>query len=160
MRYEYAKDAADKLKTTLSPFAARIEIAGSVRRKRPVCNDIELVMIRKPSAWFELAGLFQGPEWAIKKGNPGGKYMQFARTPFSEKVDLFFAVPENWGLLYAIRTGSAAYSQFLAGRWVDRGFHSKDGILWKNGKPLYVREEEDLFKTVCLVWKPPEQREI
>jgi hypothetical protein len=38
---------AQQIVTWLTPFCERIEIAGSIRRQRPIVNDIDLVCIPK-----------------------------------------------------------------------------------------------------------------
>ncbi len=76
-------------------------------------------------------------------------------------LDLFFATPEDWGLIFAIRTGSADYShKVLATRWVQFGYKSEGGILKRNGKAYAVREEIELFKMLGLKWVEPKDRVI
>ena len=55
MEYEVAIEIAEKVKALLLPHCERIEIAGSVRRKKPNVKDIEIVAIPKP---FD-TGLFE-----------------------------------------------------------------------------------------------------
>jgi len=45
-----ATNYANQIVTWLRPFCDRLAIAGSVRRQRPICNDIDLVVIPKFSA--------------------------------------------------------------------------------------------------------------
>lgn len=48
MKYKDAHLKATHVKSLLEPHCHRIAIAGSIRRKRPVCNDIEIVAIPRP----------------------------------------------------------------------------------------------------------------
>jgi len=48
MPFVEALAAACAIKEMLAPYCERIEIAGSVRRKKPYCKDIEIVAIPKP----------------------------------------------------------------------------------------------------------------
>jgi DNA polymerase/3'-5' exonuclease PolX len=76
-------------------------------------------------------------------------------------LDLFRATRDNWGLIYAIRTGSAEYShQVLATGWKKKGYESREGILWKENKPTYIREEEEIFKLIGMQLVPPEERSL
>lgn len=155
-----AQEQAEKLIEVLRPFSRRIEIAGSVRRRRPAVKDIELVMIPDPDKMFDLRYLIKAdPLWRNNKGRIGGKYIQFARTPFSDQLDLFFARPDNWGFVYAVRTGSADFShKTLGARWVQLGYHGIEGMLYRNGQAVPVREEEDLFRMLQITWVRPEAR--
>jgi DNA polymerase/3'-5' exonuclease PolX len=99
--------------------------------------------------------------WFAVKGNAmTGRYTQRV-LPEGIKLDLFMATPDNFGLLMAIRTGSAEYShQVLAKGWRRLGYESKGGILWKDGQPTYIRTEQELFDLLGILWLEPELREI
>ncbi len=55
MMHDRALAIAAKIRTELEPFCDRIEIAGSIRRKKPNVKDVEIVAIPKP---YE-TGLFE-----------------------------------------------------------------------------------------------------
>jgi DNA polymerase/3'-5' exonuclease PolX len=97
-------------------------------------------------------------QWPKVRGELPCKYTQ--RTlPDGIALDLFFAMPDNWGLIYAIRTGSADFShKVLACGWVRKGFTSVDGRLTRGGFPVNVREEADLFQLIGMLWIKPEDR--
>ncbi len=76
--YFEAKSNADAIVETITPFCQRVGIAGSLRRRKPVVKDIEIVAIPK---WEERAdpdSLFGTPvpvnllyeEWALNAGFP------------------------------------------------------------------------------------------
>jgi len=160
MKLEQALEIAEKVKALLAPHCERIEIAGSIRRKKPDVKDIEIVAIPKP---FD-TGLFESGiatvvnQWQNVKGELPCKYTQRI-LPEGIKLDLFFAERGNWGLIYAIRTGSADYShKVLATEWVKRGYKSEGGYLVANGKQIAVLEEEDLFRRIGVPFKAPELR--
>ena len=162
MKLEIALEIAERVKALLAPHCERIEIAGSIRRKKPEVKDIEIVAIPKP---FD-TGLFESGiatvvnQWQKVKGELPCKYTQRI-LPEGIKLDLFFAERGNWGLIYAIRTGSAEYShKVLANGWVKRGYKSEGGCLVANGKPIAVLEEEDLFNRIGVPYKDPELRSL
>lgn len=164
MEYSKALKIAEEIKAELSPYCERIEIAGSIRRKKPDVKDIEIVAIPKP---YE-TGLFESGiakvvnQWQKVKGELPCKYTQRI-LPGGIKLDLFFAVRSNWGLIYAIRTGSAEYShKVLAVGWVKKGYKSKNGFLVHESSSIYVPvfEEEDLFKRISVPFIKPEFREL
>ena len=151
---------AESVKAQLAPHCERIEIAGSIRRRKPEVGDIEIVAIPKP---YEI-GLFESGiatvinQWPKVKGELPCKYTQRI-LPAGINLDLFFATSENWGLILGIRTGSAEFSHnVLAAGWVRNGYKSKDGMLTKNGRIFPCREEKDLFKMAYVEWVKPENR--
>jgi DNA polymerase/3'-5' exonuclease PolX len=151
---------AENIKSQLAPHCARIEIAGSIRRKKLEVKDIELVLIPKP---YE-TGLFASGiasvinQWEKVKGELPCKYTQRI-LPEGIKVDIFIAEPGNWGLIFAIRTGSADYShKVLANAWAARGYKSVEGYLHVGNKKYECHEEIDLFNRLSIPYLEPEFR--
>jgi DNA polymerase/3'-5' exonuclease PolX len=160
MQLDKALEIAEKTKELLAPYCERIEIAGSIRRKKPEVKDIELVAIPKH---YDV-GLFENGiativnQWKKVKGELPCKYTQ-RLLPDGITLDLFFANKENWGLIYALRTGSADYShKVLATGWVKLGYNSEGGQLSINGKEINIPEEKDLFKLIGITYIEPELR--
>ena len=172
MKLEHAKAIAEELVKQLAPHCERIQIAGSIRREKPEVKDIEIVAIPKP---YEV-GLFESGiatvvnRWPKVKGELPCKYTQRVikrvypdGTPCNINLDLFFARPENWGLILAIRTGSAEYShQVLANGWVRKGYTSEEGMLFhKSSKwERAIKEEKELFDLIGIPMPEPKDRNI
>lgn len=162
MEYTKALEIANRVKALLAPHCERIEIAGSIRRMKPEVKDIEIVAIPKP---FD-TGLFESGiatvvnQWQKVKGELPCKYTQRI-LPEGIALDLFFAEHGNWGLIYAIRTGSADYShKVLATGWVKKGYKSENGYLCADGNPIRVLEEKDLFERIGLKYIEPQLRTV
>lgn len=158
----------------LNPWCDRIEVAGSIRRRKPEVGDIELVVIPKDES--AKMSIFQKllDAGTRVKGQPNGKYIQWhmrAVGPHPNKtddamveyftLDLFYATPKNWGLQLAIRTGSAAYShKVLATGWTRKGYHAAGGVLFdSHGHPTYIREERELFELIGRPYEEPQYRD-
>ena len=164
MEYLAALKIAEEIKSQMAPFCERIEIAGSIRRQREFCNDIEIVAIRKSAYLLELSDLIG--QWKKIKGDVACKYT--ARLhPTGIQIDIFFATPKNWGSIFLIRTGSADFSKRIAQAWSKRGYYSNGGVLYRKqiscqgaelGDPVYIREEKDLFDLLKIPWVEPELR--
>lgn len=92
--------------------------------------------------------------WPKVRGNIAiGKYTQRI-LPEGIKLDLFMVNPDNWGLILAIRTGSANYSHhILACGWVRNGYKSAEGMLSRNGVAVPVREEIEVKTEECILTK-------
>ncbi len=165
--YSEARAMALDILEQLRPHCIRAEIAGSIRRKRPLVGDIEIVAIPKP---YSTGGLFSDygiatvvNQWEKVKGD-----MVYGKTKYTQRIlpngialDLFLTTEENWGMTFALRTGSADYSyKVLASSWVSLGYKSEDGYLCKDGKRYPMKEERDLFELLGLRYVEPEKRNL
>lgn len=173
MFYITAKKIADYIVELLRPHCIRIEIAGSIRREEEICGDIEIVLIPKP---YE-TGLFTSGiasvlnEWEKVKGELIYGKCKYTQRVIPSKIigrdgkrvmlDVFIVDPTNWGLIFAIRTGSKDYShKVLAQGWVKRGYKSEGGHLIYRGKSYDVPEEKDLFARIGLPYCEPKNRNV
>lgn len=164
MQLDQATAIAERVKTQLAPHCDRIEIAGSIRRRKPDVGDIEIVAIPKP---YDV-GLFASgiapivSAWPKVRGELPCKYTQ--RTlPDGIALDLFFATRENWGAILLIRTGDSEFSKYMMG-WAlpAKGYQQKDGYVWKDDRKIPALEENDVFDfaglpfidPVCRVGRP------
>jgi DNA polymerase/3'-5' exonuclease PolX len=158
---------ARRLHNALAPYCHRLELAGSLRRGRPMVGDIELVAIpRRPRDL--LGDPLPGPtaldhfldERAVQFTRRGDKYQQFAYGRYT--IDLFLATPATWGSIYTIRTGSADFSKWLvtaqphgAAPW---GLVFQGGRLHAHGRLLSTPEETDVFNALGLAYIDPALR--
>jgi len=171
MNYQKAYELAKKLCIQLEPHCDRIQIAGSIRRQKREVGDIEIVCIPRKievdqdlftkekvncNEFVEIIDSFE----KVKGDAVKGKYMQRI-LPEGIKVDIFTCARDNWGLIYAIRTGSAKFSHHvLASTWVKLGYHSKNGYLWSGLSMIPLHEEKDLFKQLRINYISPRLREV
>jgi DNA polymerase/3'-5' exonuclease PolX len=182
MKHAQALDIARAVWPVLKPHCERLDIAGSIRRKRPEVKDIEMLVVPRVEEYTdETADLFVSeaivrtrrvPGFAqavrglgvIEKGKPeDGKYVKVllnAGTPDAIALDLFIVYPQSWGYQMAIRTGSWEFSRLIAARWVRLGYIGDEGVLTKNGRKINLPEEADLFTLLRMAVPPPERREL
>lgn len=163
-KYSYAEalEIAEAVLAEMRPHCVRAEIAGSIRRKKALVKDIEIVAISRPySSGGGLASVVN--KWEKVKGG-----MEYGKTKYTQrilpsgiKLDLFLCDESNWGSIFAIRTGSADYShEVLAKGWVRNGFRSKGGYLHRDSVEYKVPEERDLFKLAGVPYVEPEKRNL
>ena len=163
MKLDKAYPIAELVKLQLKPHCIKIEIAGSIRRGRPEVNDIEIVAIPKPYGvgLFEsgIAGVVE--QWERVRGYLPGKYTR-RKLPQGIDLDLFFAREDNWGLILAIRTGSAEFGHHvLAAGWSARGYHSVCGMLCDpRGFLVPTPHERDVFEIAGVPWTEPGKRNM
>ncbi len=159
MLYNLAKPIADKYVSLLASHCDRIEIAGSVRRKKADVGDIEIVCIPSEIRGVRLPEFINFVNNLTKvRGEPTGKYTQ-RMLPEGIKLDIFMASEDNWGMIFPMRTGSRDFSHYkLACRWVRMGYKSINGCLHKDNEVVCFREEQELFDFLGIEFVPPEKR--
>jgi DNA polymerase/3'-5' exonuclease PolX len=161
-----ALDIAANVVAILGPHCHKIDIAGSVRRQRPTIGDLEIVCL-PDRAPLQSTPLFAGgfaaavEQWLGVVGNPDGRYTQ-RLLPSGLKLDLFMPHPDGYGLILAIRTGSAVWAhKVLAAAWKRSGFHSDKGLLRREDESaIPCRTEPELFDVIGLRWVEPVDREV
>ena len=158
---------AQHIVDVLGDYCQRIEIAGSLRRERPLVGDIELVAIPQyEKDLFGIADLSRNllKHFLVQKGvnmpKFGDKYIQFMYG--SHKVDLFMPTPETWGSIFTLRTGSHEFNMWLMTvRSGQVGVRFEDGRLLRryNGELIPTPEESDVFEHLKLEVVPPNMRD-
>ena len=161
MKLEEIEKIAMNYLRLLEPYCERVRIAGSIRRRKAECNDIELVCVRYDDERERSKFVAIVNRWEKVKGEPEGRYTQRI-LPEGIKLDLFMANKDNWGNIFLIRTGNWVFSRFMMGiRAKQVGLIHREGYLWSQGYdekyPCY--EEEDVFHYLCMDYVKPEDRE-
>lgn len=171
-----ARIIANKVRDHIAPAMDRIEIAGSIRREKPVVGDIELVALVADRE--KLLKLISDVGQTIKPSVPGvipwtpkpdSRYIR-VRLAEGMNLDLFIATQENWGGLFLMRTGSAsgsdgnAFNGFVPGcfaRWkkLSGGGRMTEVMpTMPDGTQLPVYEEQDFFDLLEMDFVPPAER--
>ncbi len=152
---ERAEKIAAAVIEKVSPYC-EIEVAGSVRRKRPWVNDIDLVLIPSDPWWLhsEIMRLAQG-----KAKARGAKLI---RVMWGEvQLDFYFATLETWATILLIRTGSTENNIRLCSRAKELGWHlaaSGDGLFNEKDERIAGDSEISIYNALGLRWQRPEER--
>jgi DNA polymerase/3'-5' exonuclease PolX len=161
MQYQEALKIAEKYLEQLKPYCERIEIAGSLRRKKAEPKDLEIICVPKINLFSDevSAGFIDTVnQWKKIKGEPTGKYT--ARfLPEGINLDLFISELDRYGNLLLIRTGDWEFSKY----WVDvivkrNGYKQEGGYLWKGETKIPLFEEQDYFDIMKVKFIEPELR--
>ena len=182
---EAAETAAAHLVEAFSESCKRIEIAGSIRRRRRLVKDIELVAIPKRGCGIRQGELFQSDDCnllklridqMIKDGadiqvvSPGRKHLSSELTDdgkwwglwlprINAPVDIFLCTEETWGVTLAFRTGSAEFNKGLVNR--ARSIRSRfEGSRLRDrlGRAVPTPEEDAVFRHLWVKPVPPDGR--
>ena len=155
MKLEDAEKLAREIVEHIRPLCERLEVAGSIRRKKSEVRDVDLVLIPKPLSWHRIIATLQRTMDAevLKRGN------SIAQLSIKGvNVDLYVATAKTWGALLLIRTGSAEHNIKLSTLARKKGMKLSHRGLTKESKVIASTEKE-IFEALDLPYVPPEERE-
>jgi DNA polymerase (family X) len=137
----------------------RLEMAGSLRRRRPTIGDLDLLAaVDDPPA---VIAALDGLREVDKVVAAGTDKTSILLAESGLRVDLMVCPPEAWGTHLVHFTGSKDHNIALRGMALDRGWSlSEKG--WKvidSGELLLDAEEADVYERLGMPWIPPEIRE-
>lgn len=179
--------AAVSLRMSLEDVCERIEVAGSLRRRKPEVHDLELVAIPRvedevvAGLWGDTApvdrlgeriadlisdGIIRPRDVEIHRRDGSVEIGQRMGSAYRAleydgmPVDLFTTDAERWGCIYALRTGPGDWNTRLVTdckRW----FRSvSDGRVLHLGRPVPTPEESDFFRALGVPWLDPWDRTV
>lgn len=167
--YPVAQEIAEKI----SPYCDRIEIAGSLRRKRETIGDIEIVALPKLAHMRNLLGdivqtenmlhefLVSNEVKLLKGSKSDAKQKQFTYAGY--QVDLFLPTsPAHWGSIFTIRTGSHGFNMWVMNERCPKvKVRFSHGLVYwyGNPKPLETPEEINIFEALEMDFVPPKNRD-
>ena len=166
----------------LRPHCCRIEIVGSIRRRRPEPNDIDLICIPKLVEKKDLLGSVESVEnslrtylikyvsdtaridggltnWRSGTEPEWDAQNLLVKLPKCE-VDIWCANEENFATRQLCRTGSKEHNIWIAQRAKDLGghWHPYKGLTLRNGF-VPATTEAQIYEALNLSFIPPEKRE-
>lgn len=177
MELSRAQGLAERIVAELQPFCERIEIAGSIRRRRRFVNDIDLVALPKRHQVNALRERVRRNTTLISDGDQALMVRMRDGTQLDlwiasrEKRDLFGTTPTNFGSLLLCRTGSKEHNIWLVEQAKRRGlrWNPHHGVFGPWGWPevkesahtvlLASATEEEIFTALGLEFIEPERRE-
>lgn len=150
----------------MSSFCDKVEIAGSIRRRREWVNDIDIVALPRPGeeqAFRERCKhnshlVTDGPQTLIVRMTNGLQLDLWIAQ--SERKSLFETEPTNYGSLFLMRTGSKEHNIYMIERAKTLGleWNPYRGVL-RDGKVIASATEAEIFEALKLDFIPPERRE-
>lgn len=128
----------------------RVEIAGSVRRRREIIRDLDFVVVHAGEGTREtlIRRLDDAPGVLELAGKQGAVTLRFAS---GSVVDVFLATEADAGLALVRATGSAAHLAQLEAHARGRGVVLEPPGPWP--------DEESVYRAAGLPWIAPELRE-
>jgi DNA polymerase (family 10) len=168
---EEASSLGERILEVIEPLVERAVIAGSIRRRKSLVHDIDIVLIPAssdvPGTPFKfdvdffpngvidaIAANFDDVE-VIKKG-PALSQIKMKGIP----VDLYASNEDEWGVHLLRWTGSQEHNIMLCMRAKEKGYRLRisRGLI-SNGKVIAARSEEDIFDALDMDYVEPWERE-
>lgn len=164
-----ARELAESCARVCGQFCSRVEIAGSIRRGRPMCGDVDLaVMPKSDQAWLELIERVKvkleiqtcGDDNIIAVHREGKWQLDIFRAREGESNLFGEREPGTFGVIWLIRTGSKYHNIYLCNEAARLGLHlhPQRGLL-KQGRVIASETEEEIFKALNMEFIEPERRE-
>ncbi|MBA7672485.1 hypothetical protein ES703_80662 [subsurface metagenome] len=171
MELERAKAIAEEVKSLLEPGCERIEIGGSIRRRKPDVGDIELLAIPKYVAGVdqldkEIGALFIQRLLCYRRNKRGRitygpKNKLLLHIPTGIGVDIFSTTEECWPVALVVRTGGKQTNIRISMAAQEMGyqFHAYgSGFSTLQGE-IVCRSEREVFEAVGLPYREPWERD-
>lgn len=162
MLLPFAWAISDKIISYLnkSPEAGNAHVLGSLRRRMPTIGDIDIAAASdNPKSVVDHFVSYPYIERIIEKGKETASIL----VSGGKQVDLMIQPPKAFGALLQHFTGSKNHNVALREFALKKGMSlSEYGIkhLKKKNSPIeQVESEEKFYRTLGLVWIPPEIRE-
>jgi len=160
MKLEQAKQIANNIKKILTPYCDRIEIAGSIRRGKPIVHDIDIVLIQKPEAALIMPSILTTIGTLTLNGSKI-KRLHYGDSNDSIDIDIYFATSASWATLLLIRTGSKENNIRLATIAKRKGWQLKangDGLFNNHGDRIAGDTEESIYQVLGIPYQEPHDR--
>ena len=188
IRWADAMDVAAELVGLLADGCERIEIAGSIRRRKGEVHDIEIVAVPRveerpgEDLWGEIVArrdllavrlvdlidLNQLAPRAVEIHRRDGSTETGQRMGDAYKalvyrgmpVDLFVTTAERWGCIYALRTGPGDWNTALVTRCKEHWRRVEGGRVLYHNRVVPTPEERDFFRALGVPWVEPWDRQV
>ncbi len=175
-----AEAEATLVMMALMPACHKQKVVGSIRRKKAMVHDIDLVIwpiceaveVGQADLFgvaetkllpVKLLDILRANGWWMK--TPGDYPRKIELQPGEEylmPIELYLSEPDgsNYGALVQMRTGSEAFNISLAERAKRMGLHYKAGYgIFRNGERMDDGTEEGIFQALGMAWYAATNRE-
>lgn len=150
-----------KIGSILDYYGIKWAIAGSYRRGEPSSNDIDVLVEARPD--LNMDGLIQILQEYLPATLAKGptKFMGILRISDQyngHRIDIRLIERAEWPAALMYFTGSQRFNILMRQRAIDLGMTLNEYGLFKNGIPMPLNTEEDIFKLLNVKYLSPVQR--
>ncbi|MCD6115369.1 DNA polymerase/3'-5' exonuclease PolX [bacterium] len=134
----------------------RIDVAGSLRRRKETIGDVDLLVIAKDAE--KVMDVFVNLPGVTKVWGKG-KTRSSIRLEQGIDVDLRVVPKKCYGSALQYFTGSKEHNIATRKIAIDKGLKLNEYGLFKGKKMIAGKTEEEIYKALGMEWIPPEMRE-
>lgn len=158
MTLAQAMQAADEFTSVLEklPQAKKVTTAGSLRRRKETVRDIDILVISDQPQ--KIMPAFTGLP-SVKEVLAKGETKASVRTKEDVQVDCRVLEDKSFGAALLYFTGSKNFNIKIRRIGIKKGFKVNEYGVFKNGKFVCGKTEEEVFKILGLPYIEPELRE-
>lgn len=138
------------------PSVTQVSIAGSCRRRKETCGDLDVLAVSEDSA-AAMDRLAANP--LVEKVLARGETKQRVRLRTGIELDLRVVPAESYGAAMQYFTGSKEHNIVVRRRAIERGLKVNEYGVFRGDQYIAGRTEEDVYAAVGLPYIPPELRE-
>lgn len=135
----------------------RVQIAGSLRRRRDTIGDLDIVVCTRGDSEQLMTALLGYP--LVAEVMASGATRSSLRLASGVQVDVRIVGPESFGSALLYLTGSKAHSIALRRRARTLGCKLNEYGVFRGAKRLAGATEEGAYRALGLAWIAPELRE-
>ena len=155
MRLSEAQKRGEHILRKIAPYIIRGRLTGSIRRKKSIVRDIDIVVEIKPDNLDKLKKCLAEIGNIQLKGNKLTRIM----TNDNVQIDIYIATKENYEPLLLIRTGSKEHNIKLTTRALSMNMQlMANGLIDKKTGKIIATSERDIFKALKMSYIEPEKR--
>jgi DNA polymerase (family 10) len=168
LSYTRMMPIAQSVAARLAVNCQRLEIAGSLRRKKDTIGDVEIVAVPTDALYTQLDELLEAGKIrhaATKRwGQKLRSFLFDTKSGNTIQVDLFLQPdPATWGINYMIRTGSKEFSHRMVtarklGGWMPDMYRVHEARVWLGLDTVPTPNETDVFRLWGMDYVPPTMR--
>lgn len=137
------------------PRVEHAEIAGSIRRRREVVADVDIVAACTAPA--DVAQSFTRiPGLRAAEGDGASVILRFVD---GTKLDLHCVAPSDHAVALWRATGTPEHVAAVAGRLGDKGIRLEGNALLRGKRAIPCADEQAIYAAAGMSWVPPEMRE-
>lgn len=156
--FKQALSIAESIKQALSKCRAvlKVEVAGSVRRKKPTIGDVDvLVSTNESEKVMDFFTSLSNVNEVIMKGSTKSS----VRVVQNVQVDVRAVKPGQWGSALMYFTGSKMHNIELRKIAMKKGLKLNEYGLFKGDKVIASQTEKDIYEALGRKYLPPDKRE-
>jgi DNA polymerase/3'-5' exonuclease PolX len=166
LAYPVAMKHASRIMNVIESVCERVRIAGSLRRRQMDVGDIEIVCIPVADGLLpDARSSLKIKTLLLKNGyrvEMGGEH--YIKAFLGEvQHDVFITSPEQWGVIFTLRTGGPAFGRKVVtqrnkGGLLPSNLRVENGRVWRGEETMETLEECDFFNVIGMKWIEPENR--